>query len=89
MRENINFIRPTGRWVPYCPFPSWIGLNLKLGTLATKPKLKVEQDKIVKLQTCDLSYFLGESFFGDYGFQNIFVYQPSLRTLQLKKDNGN
>ena len=41
----------------------------------------------MKLQTYDLSYLLGKSFFGDYGFQNMFVYQPSLRTLQLKKDN--
>ena len=45
----------------------------------------------MKLQTYDLnlSNFLGKSVFGDYGFQNMFVYQPSLRTLQLKKDNGN
>ena len=29
---------------------------------------KAEQDKIVKLQTNDLSFFLGKDFFGDDGF---------------------
>ena len=35
----------------------------KLSTLATKAELKAEQDKIVKLQTFDLSYFLSKTFF--------------------------
>ena len=30
--------------------------------------------KLEKLQTCDLSYFLGKKYFGDNGFQNMFVY---------------
>ena len=34
-------------------------LNTKLETLATKTELKVEQDKILKLQRYYLSYFLG------------------------------
>ena len=58
-------------------------LNAKTATLATKAKLKSRQDKIVKLQTYDLSYFLG-----NYGFQNMFVYQPTLDTLELKKRQG-
>ena len=37
-------------------------LNTKLATLATKAELKAKQDKIVKLQTRDLSYFLGKIF---------------------------
>ena len=55
--------------------------------LATKAELKAEQDKIVKLETHDLSYFLGKIFlfFGYDGFQNLFVYQPTLSTLELKK----
>ena len=57
-------------------------LNTKLTTLATKGELKVQQDIVVKMKTYDLSYFLGKSFFGDDGFQNTFVYQP---TLELKK----
>ena len=39
--------------------------------LGTKVELKAEQDKIVKLQTHDLSYFLGKIFFGDDGSQNM------------------
>ena len=39
-------------------------LNNKLVTLATKTELKAEQDKIVKLKTYELSYFLGNFFTG-------------------------
>ena len=38
-----------------------------------------------KIKTFDLSYFLGKMFFGDGGFQNMFVYQPTLYTLELKR----
>ena len=44
-------------------------------TLATKTELKAEQDKIVKLETYDLSYFLVKMFFDGDGPQNVFVYQ--------------
>ena len=54
--------------------------------LGTKVELKAEQDKIVKLQTHDLSYFLGKIFFGDDGSQNMIFYQPKLETFVLKKD---
>ena len=37
----------------------------EIKTLATKAELKTEKDKIVKLETHDLSYFLGKTFFGD------------------------
>ena len=37
-------------------------LNTKLATLATKAYLKWEQDKIVKLQAFDLSYFCSKHF---------------------------
>ena len=66
------------------------GLNPKTKTLATKKeiktpatktKLKAEQDKIAKLETNDLSYYLGKNIFGDDGSQNMFVYQPNLSTL--------
>ena len=52
-------------------------LNEKTKSKATKAELKLEQDKIVELQTHDLSYF--------HGFQNIFVYQPIFNILKLKK----
>ena len=61
------------------------GLNTKLTTIATKAELKAEQDKTIKLQTYDLSYFLGRNSFGDNSFQNTFVYQPKFNTLELKK----
>ena len=48
-------------------------------------ELKTEQDKILKLQTYDLSYFPGKNCFGDDGSLNMFVYQPALDTFELKK----
>ena len=39
-------------------------LYTKLVTLARKAELKAERDKIVSMQTFDLSYILGRSFFG-------------------------
>ena len=56
----------------------------EINTLATKAELKAEQDKIVKLETHDLSYFVGENFFRGDGFQNMFVYQLTFFTLELK-----
>ena len=61
-------------------------LNTKLATLGANAELKAAQDNIVKLQTHVLSYFLGKTFVGDDGIQNMFVYQPTLSTLELKKD---
>ena len=45
-------------------------LSTKLATFVKKAELKAEQDKIVKLQTFDSSYFGGKSHFEDYGLQN-------------------
>ena len=69
----------------------------ELKTLPTKAELKTEQDKIVKLETHDLSYFLGHFFGGgggvgvgesggggDDGSQNMFFYQPTFIALELK-----
>ena len=39
----------------------------------------------MKLQTHDLSYFLGKSVFGDDGFRDMIAYQATLNTLDLKK----
>ena len=54
-------------------------LNKKLSTLGTKTELKAEQDKIVKLQAFDLSYFHGKSYFEDDGAQNYLVFQAVSR----------
>ena len=40
-------------------------LDQKITTLKTKAELKDEQDKIVKLQAFDSSYFCGKSNFED------------------------
>ena len=40
------------------------------------------------LEAFDSSCFHGKNLFGDDGFQNIFVYQPTFNTLELKKDKG-
>ena len=52
--------------------------------LATKVEWKAEQDKIVKLQTHDLSFLLGKRIFGDDGLHIIFAYQQKLDTFRLK-----
>ena len=52
------------------------GLDKKLATLATKADLKAEQDKIVKLQVFDSSYFRGKKYFEDDAKQNNLELQP-------------
>ena len=49
--------------------------NTKLAALAVKAELKAEQDKIVKLEALDSSFVHGKKFFGDDGFQNMFINQ--------------
>ena len=39
----------------------------------------------MKLQKLEISCFLGKSFFGDDGFQNMFVNKPTLDTLELNE----
>ena len=56
----------------------------KIKQLATKAELKAEQDKIVKLETYELSHFLGKNLYGNGGSQNMSVYQPTIITLELK-----
>ena len=52
----------------------------EIKTLATKVELKAEQDKILKLQTYDLSLFIGQSYFNKDGPQNYLVFQPIYKT---------
>ena len=51
----------------------------ELGTLATKAELKIEQDKMTKLQTFDSSHFRGKINFEDNDTQNYLVFQPMYR----------
>ena len=53
----------------------------ELKTLATKAELKAEQDKIVKLQTYDLSLFIGQSCFNNDGAQLYLIFQPTYKTI--------
>ena len=53
----------------------------EIKTLATKAKLKAEQDKIVKLQTHDLSLFIGQSYFVNNGSQNYLIFKSSCKTI--------
>ena len=71
------------------------GLNEKIKILATKEEieklaikaeLKVEQDKIVKLQTYDLSHFIGQSYFVNDGAQLYLILQPLYYTLKRLGD---
>ena len=50
----------------------------KTCNISNKTELKAEQEKIVKLQTHNLSYFLGKNVFGDDRFQNMSVHQQTL-----------
>ena len=53
----------------------------EIKTLAIKAELKAEQDKIVKLQTYDLSLFVGQSYFNNNGAQHYLIFQPSFKTV--------
>ena len=47
--------------------------------MATKAELKTEQDKIMKSQQFDQSYFRDKSQFEDDGTENYLVFQPMYR----------
>ena len=51
----------------------------ELGILATKAELKIEQDKMTKLQAFDSSHFRGKINFEDNDTQNYLVFQPMYR----------
>ena len=46
------------------------------------------EEKIKKLKTFDLNFFLGKNIFGDDVFQNMFIYQPAFNTLELQEDKS-
>ena len=60
-----------------------IAAKVEIKTVA-KGELKAEEDKTVKKETRDLSYFLGKISSGDDGSENMFVYQPAFITLEIK-----
>ena len=52
----------------------YINLN-KSSNISIKAELKTEQDKIIKLQAFDSSYFCGKNHFEDDSTQNYLVFQ--------------
>ena len=57
-----------------------------MNKLATKAELKAEQDKRVKLQTYDLSLFIGQSYFVSDGAQLYLILQLLYYTLKSLGD---
>ena len=54
-------------------------LYKEVATLATKAELKVEKDKVIKLQAFDSSYFGRKNHFENDRTQNYLVFQPIYR----------
>ena len=50
--------------------------------------LQIKIKKNWKLRTFDLSYILGNNYFSDDVFQNIFAYQPTLDVIFVKEVNS-
>ena len=64
-----------------------ISFNRKITSNKTK-HLEV-QKKLNSLTTKDYNFFLGRMYFASNDWsQNTFVYQPTLDTLEIKKDKG-
>ena len=55
-------------------FTNNLDLGKKIATLTTKAELKVDQDKIAKLEAFDSSYFHSKSYFENHGTQNYSVF---------------
>ena len=50
-------------------------------TLVTNAELQAEQDKTVKLQTYDLSLFIGQSYFNNDGSKLYLIFHPIQKTI--------
>ena len=57
-------------------------LENEIKPLATKAELKIEKDKILKLQTYDLSLLIGQSYFVNDSARNYLRFQPLCYTLK-------
>ena len=44
--------------------------------LVSKSQVDTSREKIAKLQTFDLSYFIGKNYFLDDGSKNYLIFQP-------------
>ena len=61
-------------------------LATKEKKIETKAELKAEQDKTVKLQTYDLSPFIGQSYFVNDGTQLYVILQLLYHNLKILGD---
>ena len=69
-------------------FKKLTGFNKNI--TSNKTKYLEVQKKLNSLITKDYIFFLGRMYFtSNDGSQNKFVYQPTLDTLELKKDKRN
>ena len=59
-----------------------LALKEEIKKLATKAELKVQEDKILKLQTYYLSIFIGQIYFVNDGAQLYLILQPLYYTLK-------
>ena len=57
--------------------------------MSNKGRIKTEQDKIVNLQTYDLSLFIGQSYFNNDGAQFYLLFQLLCYTLKILGNNEN
>ena len=58
------------------------GFNKRINS--NKRKQLVTENELKRLKKIDLSCFRGNLFWTTMVFQNMFVYQPTLNTLQIK-----
>ena len=57
--------------------------------ISNKTKYLEIQKKLNRLTTKDYNFFLGRLYFtSNDGLENMFVYQPTFDTLELKKGKG-
>ena len=70
-------------------FVNHFDLNTKLATLKTKAKFKAKQAKIMKLETYELSYFLGKFFLVTILLRICLFSYKHLERYSLKKNKSN
>ena len=63
-------------------------MHNKFAAIAAKAELKVELDKLVKLQEFYWSYCRGKSGFEDAGIQKSLVFRPLIRYFKKNASSG-
>ena len=63
--------------------------NLNRKITKNKTDHLLVQNELKRLETFDLSYFIGKNYFEEDGAQNYFVFQPLFRYFKLNSNNTN